>query len=67
MQLLHSSFVSKIDEHASEASARERAPSLLAPVVEKMDSTIQWINHYPVDKYLENQLHYPVDRDLSGG
>ena len=29
VQLLHSFFVSKIDEHASEASARERAPSLL--------------------------------------
>ena len=29
MQLLHSSFVSKIDEHASEASARERAFALL--------------------------------------
>ena len=40
---------------------------VLAPVVEKMDSAIQWINHYPVDKYLENQLRYPVDRDLSGG
>ena len=26
-----------------------------------------WINHYPADKYLENQLHYPLDRDLSGG
>ena len=22
-----------------------------APVVQKMDSTIHWINYYPVDKY----------------
>ena len=37
-----------------------------APVVKKMDSTIHRINHYPwpVGKYLENQLRYPVDRDL---
>ena len=26
-----------------------------------------WLNHYPVDKYLGNQLHYPPDRDLSSG
>ena len=29
MQLLHSSFISKIDGHASEASARERALALM--------------------------------------
>ena len=38
----------------------------LAPVVQKLDSTIHWINHYPVNKYYGNQLRYPVDRDLSG-
>ena len=32
-----------------------------------MDSAIHWINHYLVDKYWENQLHYPVDTALSGG
>ena len=34
-----------------------------------VDSAIQWINHYPADtrKYQGNQLHYPVDRDLSSG
>ena len=36
-------------------------------VVQKMDSTIQWINLYPVDEYEENQLRYPMDRDLSEG
>ena len=41
-----------------------------APVVYKLDSPIHRINHYPaVDKYWGEggQLHYPVDRDLSGG
>ena len=36
-------------------------------VVQKMDSTIQWINLYPVGEYEENQLRYPMDRDLSDG
>ena len=36
-------------------------------VVQNMDSAIHRINHYPLDKCLQNQLRYPVDRDLSGG
>ena len=27
----------------------------------KVDNAINWINHYSLDKYLENQLHYPRD------
>ena len=38
----------------------------MAPVVQKLDSAIHRINHYPVDKYQGIQLRYPVDRDLSG-
>ena len=38
-----------------------------APLVQMLDSAIQQINHYPADKYLGNQLHYPLERDLSGG
>ena len=38
-----------------------------APVVQMLDSAIQWVNHYPADKYFGNQLHYPLDRDLSNG
>ena len=38
----------------------------MAPVVQKLDSAIHRINHYPVDKCQGNQLRYPVDRDLSG-
>ena len=37
----------------------------LALVVQTLDSAIHRINHYPPDKYLGNQLHYPLDRDLS--
>ena len=42
-------------------------------VIYPEDSAIQrlnnWgqINHYPVDKYLGNQLCYPMDSDLSSG
>ena len=37
------------------------------PVVQKLDSAIHRINHYPVDKYNGNQLRYPLESDLSGG
>ena len=36
-------------------------------VVQKMDIAIYRINHYPSDKYLGNQVCYPVGTDLSGG
>ena len=39
----------------------------LAPVVQKLDSAIHRINHYPGNKYYGNQLRYPLDSDLSGG
>ena len=38
-----------------------------ASLVQMLDSAIQQINHYLADKYLGNQLHYPLDRDLSSG
>ena len=38
-----------------------------APVVQKMDNVMHRINYYPVDKHWGNQLHYPVDSDLSNG
>ena len=39
-----------------------------APVVQMLDSAIQWVNHYPADKYLGNQyLDKYLDRDLSNG
>ena len=38
-----------------------------APVVQKLDSAIHQINHYPVNKYYKNRLHHPLDSDLSIG
>ena len=34
-----------------QATRGARNPNHQAPVVEKLDSAIHWINHYPVDKY----------------
>ena len=38
-----------------------------APVVQKVDSSIHRINHYPVDSAIGLPNNYPLDRDLSGG
>ena len=38
----------------------------LAPVVQKLDSFIHRVNHYQAVKYYGRQLHYPLERDLSG-
>ena len=35
-----------------------------ARVVQTLDDAIHWINHYLVDKYQGNQLHYPLDREI---
>ena len=40
---------------------------LQALVVQKLDSAIHRINHYPTDKYYGNQLRHPLDSDLSRG
>ena len=37
----------------------------LGPVVRKMDSTINWINLYPVDGAIAFPNTYPLDGDLS--
>ena len=41
--------------------------STQAPVVQKLDSAIHRINHYPVDNAIGFPITYPLDRDLSGG
>ena len=38
-----------------------------APVVKRVDSAIQWINHYPLDSAIGFHNTYPLDSDLSGG
>ena len=40
---------------------------LLDPVVQKVDSAIHWINHYPVDNAISFRNTYPMDSNLSGG
>ena len=37
------------------------------PVVQKVDNSIRWINHYPVDSVVCFVNTYPLDSDLSGG
>ena len=41
--------------------------TLLALVVQTLDSAIHRINHYPMDRDYGNQLRYSLDSDLSGG
>ena len=38
-----------------------------APVVRKVDSAINWINHYPKESAIGRRNTYPLDSDLSGG
>ena len=38
-----------------------------APVVQKVDNAIHWINHYSVDSVVCFVSTYPLDSDLSGG
>ena len=38
-----------------------------APVVKRVDSAIQRINHYPVDSAIGFHNTYPLDSDLSSG
>lgn len=39
----------------------------LFPVAQKLNDAICQINHYPEEKHSGNQLHHPMDTDLSGG
>ena len=70
VEILHSAEVHMEQTVASEnlemtSSLVRNDIMLLALVVQKMDSTINQTNHYPLDKYQETRLCYPVDRDLS--
>ena len=38
-----------------------------APVVQRVDSAIQWINYYPLDNTINFDSTYPLDSDLSNG
>ena len=39
---------------------------ILAPLVERVDNDIHWMNHYPVDSVVCFIDTYPRDSDLSG-
>ena len=41
--------------------------SELAPVVQKADNAIYWINHYSLDSSIGFPNTNPLDSDLSGG
>ena len=47
----------------------DRSPihSLLAPVVQKVESAIHQINHYPMDSAIGFPNTYTLDSDLSSG
>ena len=38
-----------------------------APVVQKVDNSIHWINLFPVDEAIDFPNTYPLDSNLSGG
>ena len=38
-----------------------------APVVQKVDSSIWWINYYLLDSAIGFPSNYPLDGDLSSG
>ena len=40
---------------------------VLAPVVQKVDSVIHWINYYPVNNAIGFRTTYPLDSELTGG
>lgn len=40
---------------------------LQARVAQRLDNTIRRINQYSVDKCWQNNIHYPLDSELSGG
>ena len=42
-------------------------PVLQTLVVQRLDSAIHRINHYPVDSAISFPNTYPLDSDLSGG
>ena len=40
---------------------------LAGPVVQKLDSTMHWINHYPLSRAISFPNTYPLGNDLSRG
>ena len=45
----------------------QRPDSVQAPIAQKVDSAIHWINLYPVNSAIGFPKTYPLDSDLSDG
>ena len=45
----------------------QRPHSVQAPIVQKVDSAIHWINRCPVNSAIGFPKTYPLDSDLSDG
>ena len=54
-------------ESASQPQRGKLACPHLARVVQRLDNTINWLNHDPVDSVVCFANTYPLDIDLSGG
>ena len=70
MYLLYSYFIYfyyKISPPTSYPLDCSRSPIFLVSVVQRLDSSIHWINLYPVDSAISFPIIYPLDSDLSGG
>ena len=52
---------------AADANCLDIETVLLAPVVQKLDSAIHWINLYSADNAIGFPNTYPLDSDLSVG
>ena len=42
-------------------------PFAQAPVVQRVDRVIHWINHYPLDNSIVFASVFPLNNDLSSG
>ena len=64
---LYETFISKQRKQSAfdDFSVKNVRVNSQAPKVQMWDSAIHQINHYPADEHSENQLLYPLDRDLS--
>jgi len=49
------------------APLQKKNQMVQAWVVQKVDNSIHWINHYPADSMVCFVKTYPLDSDLSGG
>ena len=62
---VHWPFSLEVKNKSIGLPTRLRPTNRLTPVVRRVDSTIQWINHYPVDTSIGFASVYLLDGDLS--